>query len=157
MSNVSNGLPINKINEYKVKINAFLVFLTTTAFLLTQSVWLAALLVLDFGLRGFDLGKYSLFSRISDQVISTLNLGVKPVFYPPKRFAARIGLIMSVLIVALQVTGSQAALIFAGILVFFAALEAFAGFCAGCYAYNLLLPLLENSGKKPEQLEGTDR
>lgn len=140
MSQTNPSLPNAHINEYKARTIAFLVLLTVGGYLLTYLIALPALLVLDFGLRSFDHGKFSPFGLVSDQLVKALNLGVKPVFYPPKRFAARVGLVFSITIVLLQYLGISTHLV-AGVLGFFAALESLAGICAGCYMYNFLLPV----------------
>ena len=121
---------------------AFLVLLSVGLYLLTHLSIIAILLAFDFGLRSFDLGKYSPFAQLSEVLVKTLKLGVKPIFYPPKRFAARIGFMFSLCILALHFWGINPMLV-AGILVFFAALESFAGICAGCSVYNWLIPVWE--------------
>lgn len=133
-------LALGQINEHKVRVIAFLVLVAVSLYLLTGYVIIPAILVLDFGLRSFDLGKFSPFAHISEVLVRTLNLGVKPIYYPPKRFAARIGLGFSITILLLQSTGNNT-LIISGVLAFFAALESLAGICAGCYVYNWLLPI----------------
>ncbi len=137
---MSPSLPSAHINEYKARTIAFLVLLTVGGYLLTYLIALPALLVLDFGLRSFDLGKFSPFGLISERLVQALNLGVKPVFYPPKRFAAQVGLVFSITIVILHYLGISTLLV-AGVLGFFAALESLASICAGCYVYNFLLPV----------------
>ncbi|MEO6038797.1 MAG: DUF4395 domain-containing protein [Saprospiraceae bacterium] len=140
MSQPSNtALPAAHINEYKVRWIAFLVLLSVGLYLLSRLSFIPILLVLDFGLRAFDLGRFSPFARLSDVLVEAFHLGVKPIFYPPKRFAARIGLLFSAAILVLHFLGITA-LIFAGVLGLFAALESLAGICAGCYVYNWLAP-----------------
>ena len=78
-------------NESKVRLIAFFVLLLTGVYLLTPSVWVPVFLVIDFAFRSFNIGKLSPLALISDTLISTFKLPVKPVYLPPKRFAARIG------------------------------------------------------------------
>ncbi len=132
-------LPAAHINEYKARFTAFMVLLSVGVYLLEPLSIIPILLVLDFGLRAFDLGRFSPFARLSDILVQAFNLGVKPVFYPPKRFAARIGLLFSVTILVLHFLGIHALLV-AGVLGLFAALESLAGICAGCYVYSWLSP-----------------
>ena len=146
MSQSTNqSLPAAHINEYKARFTAFLVLLSVGTYLLAPLFIIPVLLVIDFGLRSFDLGRFSPFARLSDILVEAFNLGVKPVFYPPKRFAARIGLIFSITILALHFWGITALLV-AGVLGLFAALESLAGICAGCYVYNWLSPFWQKKG-----------
>jgi len=124
-------------NESKIRLIALFVFITTVTYIVTKSIFLPALLVIDFALRSFDLGKYSLFAVISEWLVKTFKLPIKPVYLPPKRFAARIGLLFSIAIFLLQLVGIDTILI-SGVLVFFAALESFFSICAGCYVYSFL-------------------
>ncbi len=133
-------LSATQINEYKTRFVAFLVLLSIIIYFLKPLIIIPILLVIDYGLRSFDLGRFSPFARLSDVLVKAFNLGIKPIFYPPKRFAARIGLSLSIGILALHFMGINA-LPVAGVLGFFSALESLVGICAGCYMYNWLSPL----------------
>lgn len=140
-------LPKGHINENKVRVIAFLVLLSAGLYLLTGWLAIPILLVVDFGLRSFDLGKFSPFARISDVLVQSLNLGVKPIFYPPKRFAARIGFLFSIAILLLHIVGGGGFVV-TGVLAVFAALESLFGICAGCYVYNWLSPFWQKPTKE---------
>ena len=146
MSTISNVAPgpagIARINENKVRVIAFFVLITVLAYLFTGTIVLPVLLTLDFGFRAFDKGKYSPFARLADVVVKGFKLGDHPIFYPPKRFAARIGLGFSVAMLVLQLFGADT-LIVGAVLGFFAALESLFGICAGCYVYNWVARLSE--------------
>ena len=124
-------------NESKIRLIAFFVFMLTGIFWLTASPIIPAFLVVDFALRSFDLGKYSPLALLSDWLVQTFKLPIKPVYLPPKRFAARIGLAFSIAFLILCLSGLNT-LVISGILAFFAALESFFGICAGCYVYDFL-------------------
>jgi hypothetical protein len=63
----------------------------------------------------------------------------KPTDRAPKRFAAGTGLVFSILIVAAALLHlALISLVLTLVLIFFAALESLAGFCAGCYVYSFL-------------------
>jgi hypothetical protein len=126
-----------QVNENKVRLIAFFVLLTAITILLTWSVIPAILLVADFALRSFDLGKYSPFAFLAERLVKALKLPFKPIYYPPKRFAARIGLLLSLIIAGLIIAGLSP-LIPAAVLALFSALESLVGFCAGCYVFDLL-------------------
>lgn len=134
------------INKSKVRTIAFLVLVSGVIFLISPNFFIPILLVLDFGLRAFDFGKYSPFALLSDIIIKIFNFTSKTIFYPPKRFAARIGLIFSLTILGLHISNTNP-LIVVSTLVLFAALESLAGICAGCYVYNWLSPFFEKLKK----------
>jgi hypothetical protein len=124
-------------NESKIRLIALFVFVASITYIFTNFIAIPVLLVIDFALRSFDLGKYSPFAIFSDTLVKTLKLPIKPVYLPPKRFAARIGLLFSITILSLQLVGIST-LIVSSVLTFFAALESFLSICAGCYVYSFL-------------------
>ena len=132
------------INENKARLTAFFVLALTVVYLLTGFWLIMAFLLVDFILRAFNLGKYSLLGFLSDAVIKQLKIKSKPVDRAPKRFAAGVGLAF--------ITGILAAIIFhlftvafclAIVMAFFALLESFFAFCAGCYVYSIGKSLLK--------------
>lgn len=127
-----------QINERKVRLIAFMVFVLALYYLISNAVFVPIFLVVDFLLRSFGLGKFSLLALFSDQIIRLLQFSYKPVFYPPKRFATRIGLVFSLLILTFHLFDCLPFLP-AYVLAFFAFLESFFGFCAGCYIYNFFV------------------
>jgi hypothetical protein len=138
MSHYSNSAAASQTNESKVRLTAFFVLVLVITFLLIKLLLIPVILVIDFGLRSFNLGKYSPLAYISDLLVKTLKLPIIPVYLPPKRFAARIGLLFSVVILILHLFKPEAVLPVAVVLAFFAALESLLGFCAGCYVYTFL-------------------
>ncbi|GAB3754253.1 DUF4395 domain-containing protein [Spirosoma pomorum] len=133
-----------KINETKVRLVAGFVLLTTLLYLLKGWVLLPVLLLLDFGLRSMDLGKFSPFGNGADGIVQALRLPYKATDLAPKRFAARIGLVFSILILSLDLLRIPT-LLPASILAVFAALESGAGFCAGCYVYTFYVRLFSRT------------
>ncbi len=132
-----------KINESKVRVVAFEVLLIALAYGLTQALVLPLLLVVDFGLRSFNLPAYSPLARVADSVVRGLKLPTKLVDGAPKRFAARIGLAFALLITGLHLVGISA-LVPTAVLALFATLESLAGFCAGCLVYTYYLRFRAN-------------
>lgn len=126
------------INENKARLTAFFVFILTIVYILNSFWLIIAFLVIDFSLRAFNLGKYSLLGFISDAIIKQLKIKNKPVDRAPKRFAAGVGLVFSL---AILITGyfHQLLIVYAlsCVLLFFAFLESGFGFCAGCYVYTV--------------------
>jgi hypothetical protein len=90
-------------NESKIRLTAFFVLALILAYMGTGIVWLPVFLVVDFALRGFNLGAYSPLANISGLLVRWLRMPIKPVYMPPKRFAARIGLAFSIAIVILHI------------------------------------------------------
>jgi hypothetical protein len=125
------------VNENKVRLVALLVLLLGLVFISTGYWVIVAFLVVDFFLRSVNLGKYSLLGVLSAGIISLLCIKTKPVDQAPKRFAARMGLTFTIVILAmylLQLEGIALAL--GVILCLFAFLESILAFCAGCYVYS---------------------
>jgi hypothetical protein len=127
------------INENKARLTAFFVLVLGTVFLVTGLWLIIAFLILDFLLRVNNRGKYSLLAIFSDVAISQLKIKNKPTDRAPKRFAAGVGLLFTtcmLIVTLLHLT--ILTIIITAVLLFFAFLESFVGFCAGCYAYSLL-------------------
>lgn len=127
-------------NESKVRLIASFVFISAVIYLYSNQLFIPILLVVDFSLRSFDLGKHSPFAILSNRLIKAFRLPVKPVYLPPKRFAARIGLLFSIAILILHLSGISTVAA-TGVLIFFAALESFLSICAGCYVYSFLIQI----------------
>jgi hypothetical protein len=122
-------------NESKIRLTAFFVLLLIIIYIATGIGLIPVFLTLDFTLRGFGLGAYSPLAWISGRLVAALKLPLKPVYMPPKRFAARIGFLFCLAIVVAHYT-HLSTIILSAIIALFAALESLAGFCAGCYVYN---------------------
>ena len=124
------------INENKARLTAFFVFALTIIYLFNGFWLIIAFLLVDFSLRAFNLGKYSLLGFISDAIIKQLKIKNKPVDRAPKRFAAGVGLVFTLaILIAAYFHQSLIVYLLSGVLIFFAFLESFLGFCAGCYVY----------------------
>ena len=130
------------INENKARFTAFFVLVLTVVFLITNLWFIVVYLAIDFFLRMKNQGKYSLLGILSDALIKQLQIKNKPTDRGPKRFAAGVGLFFSTLILVLVTLHLPLyENIAAFILAFFAFLESFTGFCAGCYVYTFLKKL----------------
>ncbi|MES2431803.1 MAG: DUF4395 domain-containing protein [Bacteroidota bacterium] len=128
-----------QVNENKVRLNALWVFILVVFTLFYPLIYVYVFLSIDFFLRAFNFGKYSLLNWQSQNTIEQLNIPNKPIDQAPKRFAAGIGFTLSLLIVALLFFHLQkAAFVFSLIFAVFTFLESFLGICAGCYVYTLL-------------------
>ena len=130
------------INENKARFTAFFVLVLAVIFLFTCLWIIVAFLAVDFFLRVNNLGNYSLLGILSDAIIKQLHIKNKPTDRAPKRFAAGVGLLFTVAILILTLSHLPLYTnIVVSVLLFFAFLESFVGFCAGCYVYTFLKKL----------------
>jgi len=127
-------------DEIKIRLTAFWVFILAVLYWITRAPAIPLLLVIDFGLRSFGLPKWSPLFRLSSVIAQIFKWYGKPVYMPAKRFAARVGFVFCITILVLHLFGISASIPTA-IIILFAALESFAGFCAGCYVYDILQKL----------------
>ena len=125
-------------NESKIRLVAFFVFVLAMVYLYTELLVIPLFLMIDFLSRAFQFGRFSPIGWMSELLVKVLKLPFKPVYYPPKRFAARIGLVFTLLTTLFHVLGWNTSLL-ASVLMLFAFLESFFGFCAGCYVYSFLV------------------
>ncbi|NOR76567.1 MAG: DUF4395 family protein [Draconibacterium sp.] len=129
-----------KINERVTRINALLGILLIVAGFVFNSVLFIAFLLADFYVRAFTAAKFSPISYASHRMANALNLQKKSIDKAPKIFAARIGFFMTLAITILMLLNlSTAALVIAGILIFFASLEFALAICMGCIMYTYLI------------------
>lgn len=128
-----------KVDENRVRATAFFV-IVLSALYVVSGVWIIpALLLIDFALRAFNLNSYSPLAILSGIIVKQMALKPKPVDRAPKRFAAYIGLGFLILIVITALTDFiTMSKILSGVIILFASLESFVGFCAGCYVYTLV-------------------
>jgi hypothetical protein len=144
MKNVSSAQLDNRVNENVVRIVAGLVLISALVTIAAGWVVIPLYLSIDFFLRAFTNIKPP-FALAAQQLAKSLQLEVKPIYAPPKKFAASIGFIFSVAISALLIFGLvTTANIVTGVLSVFATLESVFAICAGCYVYSwVAAPLLE--------------
>jgi Domain of unknown function (DUF4395) len=130
------------VNENRVRLTALWVLLLVLASFLVNAFPIFIFLAIDFFLRAFNFGKYSVLNILSGAVVKQFKIPNKPIDQAPKRFAAGIGFALSVIAVILLIAGLVKAAIVLGIVFAnFAFLESFLSFCAGCYVYTFLLKL----------------
>ena len=126
------------INENKARLTAFFVLVLSIVYLVTGFWLIIAFLLLDFALRSFNLGKYSALGFLSDAIIKQLKIKNKPVDRAPKRFAAMVGLAFTAaILISIFFSQQILAISLATVLSFFALLESFFAFCAGCHVYSI--------------------
>ncbi|MEO6547149.1 MAG: DUF4395 domain-containing protein [Ferruginibacter sp.] len=143
-SNIVCPVDFVMINEQKIRLTAGSIFVLAITFLVTQFWIIPFFLVLDFFARAFNLARFSLLNRLSDQLIKLFAIGSKLADQAPKRFAARIGFFFSAaILISLLLNLSMVSLAITVILAVFALLEAAFGFCAGCHVYSFYTRFLK--------------
>ena len=139
------------VNEISARLVATGVVLQAVAIIAFDLRWLTLVLAYGFLARVLTGPTLSPLGQLVTRVI-TPRLGLPPrhVPGPPKRFAQGIGLGFSATAVVLTygVGSFFAAQIVLGLLLIAASLEAFAGFCLGCWAFGLLM----RAGLIPEEV-----
>ena len=121
--------------ENKIRLTAFLVFLLTIIYIKTSFIGIPIFLLLDFAIRGFGYGKWSVLGFLAEKLVTLFKLEQKPIYFPPKQFAAQVGFIFSFMLLLLNIFDINA-IVISLILLICAGLEAFFNFCVGCYVYN---------------------
>jgi hypothetical protein len=115
----------------------------TALFIVLPNPVIPAFLAFDFYIRAFTKSKYSPLSWISAGIARSFRLTPTWIDRAPKVFAARIGMLFSILMLAFIVFNiTTVAVTTAAILVLFAFLECGLNFCAGCWVYTyIVLPI----------------
>lgn len=136
----------NHVDEKVTRLTATQVIIITLVTLLTGWTWLALFLAVDFALRAFA-HLPSPLSFIARGLAKVFKLTPKPVFAPPKRFAAGVGLTFSLgIAIFLLLHYPIAAYVTGAILIICALLEAVFNFCLGCYVYNwIVVPIFNRN------------
>ena len=131
----------NPVNEVAARLVATMVVVVSLAIILTGQVWLMVVLAYGFLARVATGPTLSPMGLLAIRILAPRIGLYKPVPGPPKRFAQTVGLVFSVTALALYFgAGSMlAAKGVIGVLIVFASLEAFVGFCAGCFVFNYLM------------------
>lgn len=138
----------NNINlatdENIVRIIAAQVLIITAITLATSWIFPIFLLAIDFALRAFS-NQFSPLKAVANKIAAFLKLKPKPIFAAPKKFAATLGFIFSMLIVVLLfLEFDYTAKIVASFLILFAILESVFNICVGCYFYNWIIAPIVN-------------
>ncbi|BAU54701.1 DUF4395 domain-containing protein [Mucilaginibacter gotjawali] len=128
-----------KVDENRIRVVAFFVVLFVLFYVINGNPVSIGLLLADFLLRAFNLNAYSPLAIISGAVVKQLSLKPKPVDRAPKRFASFMGVaFLFLVLISFLSNFIVLSKVIAGIMIIFASLESFAGFCAGCHVYTLI-------------------
>jgi hypothetical protein len=127
------------INERVARLNALITVILLISFLVFRLWGALVFLAIDFILRGFFDSKCSLICITSKWFVKRFIPGGKVMNAGPKIFAAQIGMVLSIVAVALFISGFKVAgLVTASILALFSFLEAAFSYCVACKIYPYL-------------------
>lgn len=131
----------NPVNEMAARMVAGMVVVMVLAITLAEQWWVLFLLAYGFLARVSTGPKLSPAALLATRVLAPMLRLHKPVPGPPKRFAQGIGFVFSTTALVLYFVASSAVAAKAvlAVLGLFAALEAGAGFCAGCFLFGYLM------------------
>jgi len=130
------------IDENVAALTAYQVVLITVFGIYFRQQWLLFFLAFDFFVRAAGLFTSPL-AFVAKKITAFLFFENKPVFAAPKRFAAFLGFLMSVIITFFY--DSQTGVLLGFVLVILAAIESVFKICIGCCIYNyLVVPIRKN-------------
>lgn len=141
MTNYAAICPVSteRVNEKVARANALLSVLIILAFLITQNVFFALFLMVDFYLRTINSAKYSLIARTSSKLLKMMDVEPGLINAGPKILAARIGwLFLTVSVISFLSGFKDFSMVTASLLGIFCFLEAAFGFCLACKLYPFL-------------------
>ncbi|TGL53580.1 DUF4395 domain-containing protein [Leptospira kemamanensis] len=138
------------VNENVTRIVASTVVFLGVLSILFPNYVVLGLLLLGFILRLSYGPKWEPFAFFTSKyLVPWLGISFVPSAGPPKRFAQLIGFSFSLVAILLYANGYLLAYqITLATLVFFASLESFLGWCAGCFMFGLLMKI----GVIPEEV-----
>ena len=129
------------VNDYAARFVAAMVVILTLSFLVTANIWVLIFILYGFLARVLTGPTLSPIGLIATKILVPLfGNPEKLVPGPPKRFAQAIGLVFSAAaLITLLFSEISVTRYLIGMLGFFASLEAFVGFCTGCYVFGWLI------------------
>ncbi len=145
------------VDEVSVRLVAGVVLVLGIVALVGHQWWLYAVLAVDFVLRAALGPRLSPLARVVQAVVRPrVATAPRPTAGSPKRFAASIGALLTVVAtlawVLASTTGSGVAnvvvVVVGVVMVVFPALEALLGLCVGCHLFSALMRL----GLLPEEV-----
>lgn len=134
---VSCPISAERVNENVIRIIAVIVALIAISGILSGNYYAMIFLLIDFAIRAFTSGNFSLLKQLAIQIAKTLSMPQKMTDLAPKKFAATLGFGFCLLISAVALLQlSSAALVLTSVLLIFAMLEGIFAICVGCYVYS---------------------
>lgn len=145
MKNIVCPISDKKVKRSVVRITGFLTALTIVLYFITGSPIIPAFLVVDFYIRAYTNYPYSVLSIIAKSISQLVDKNPIIIDRAPKVFAARVGLLFSLAILAFAFIHPTTSIVIATILMGFALLESLFNVCMGCIVYHhLVFPLYQS-------------
>lgn len=142
-------ISFKKIDENVARLNGFFTVVLLFVFLVTSSILPVLLLLADFLVRGIEKPQFSPLALLSKFILSRFNAKPHLINAGPKIFAARIGLLFSLLITLSVLFGLNVpAIIFTLVFGICAFLEAAFNYCVACKLYPFFYKLVYQSDYK---------
>jgi len=136
-SDIECPVDLVSVNENQARLIALLVLGMGLVYLYSGWWGIIVFLVLDFSLRSFKLNKISPLALLAGTLVKLFKIGYTPTDQAPKRFAARMGLTFTTVILILHFLAFDSTVILLTLaLCLFAFLESFLAICVGCYVYS---------------------
>lgn len=131
------------VNENVTRIVASTVVVLGLVSIFYPNIYSLAVLFYGFAARVSYGPRFEPFAFFTSRyLVPKLGISFKPTAGPPKRFAQLVGFVFATSSIVLFLLGSVTAYkVTLGILVFFASLESFVGWCAGCFFFGILMKL----------------
>lgn len=144
-SNINCPISKDKADENIIRIASLLSLFVLTIGTLLRFEFIIFLLAVDFAIRAFTDGKYSIIRTLSKKIGILFKLREKHIDSAPKKFAAGLGAAFSIIIGIFLLTGNIfLAYAVAVILGICALLEGIFAICIGCHIYSwLIIPLIK--------------
>ena len=130
------------VNEYAARAVALQVLILTIMIFATEFWPLLFLMLYEFLARVLSGPTLSIMGQLSTRIIVPFLIQKERIVPgPPKQFAQNIGLVFTIIIILLIYLGDFyfTGKVVLAVLGIFAALESLLGFCAGCWAFSLLM------------------
>lgn len=139
----------HKINENVARLNGLFTVILLAVFLVTSNVLPVLFLLVDFLLRGIERSSWSPLAIVSKFILSKLKVAPHLINAGPKIFAARIGLLFSLLISISVVFNLEiGAIVLAFVFGSCAFMEAAFNYCVACKFYPFFYRLVYQSNYK---------
>jgi hypothetical protein len=130
----------DRVNENSTRVAAFFTIIITVIGLYFNSYIIFFLMALDFALRAFSDGKWSVIRNLSIHIVNLLKIKTKLIDASPKKFAAGMGMTFCLAIGLLIIFDLNLSSIIVGcVLIAAALLEGGFNFCLGCTIYTLFV------------------
>lgn len=133
------------MDERAVRTVAGMTVILLALYLIFGLIWIPLFLVIDFTMRSFISRKWAPLAVIARKIVCLMNpKNKKPINAGPKIFAAKIGVIFSMILFGLQLFGLESSIGSILVILMFttaAFLESVFALCLGCHLYTFLQKL----------------